>query len=40
LHSSIVLGLDVSFVVRLEGLFELNLFGMSLGMVQLGLDTV
>ena len=35
--SSIVLLLDVSLVVRLERLFHLNLFRVSLGMVKLGL---
>ena len=40
LGSRIVRLLDVSLVVCLEGLFELNLFGMSFGVVQLGLDSV
>lgn len=32
--------LDVPFVVCLEGLFELNLFGVSFSVMQLGFDTV
>lgn len=40
LGSRIVRLLDVSLVVCLEGLFELNLFGMSFSVVQLGLDSV
>jgi hypothetical protein len=39
LNSSIVLLLDIPLVVRLELLLHLNLFRVSLGMVQLGLVT-
>lgn len=39
-RSGIVGLLDVPFVVSLEGLLELNLFGVSFSVVQLGFDTV
>jgi hypothetical protein len=38
-HGAIVLLLDVPLVVSLERLLELDLLGMSLGMVELGLET-